>query len=659
MDILNKLKSVFNNNSIQNQINSANNLIAEIKRLNIQYEYLENSKINLEHEALNLQTQLDPTLSKDMNHIEKNSIKVLTRIEEIIDAQIKIIETQVALLQQFIELEYDLLIYQINRPITLFNEYINLLNELITNKELIFEENLKQELEQIISLLQTLINNAINHIQKETVHYSQFINKTPSKIKDGNPSLFQHLESRQNTEKQIDKKIESGLDSIKHIGENPENAHHNFISALNDIIILCESRLKYSDEIIIAAFTLQSETYHKIDEIKSSIDTIQINIIKRIELFDKNKITPFWITDKITARLKELESFMNKIKLISTNFKFMGEQKLIELKDSENKNVLELNELIVKNKEELKQGFFNPSITKKIAAVLLALSLTACNTKQDQKYTPNINQITNYSSANILKKTENGDLTILNFSSEDAACAEYVKKVYEKIYGKNMPLFTGVYGNAWDFPKNITFLGGKIIWKDDGKNKLDPSILQKGDIIGFKYKYSSFLETARTKGEDFTHLMIVIEVKNGKPIFAHYYKPGKRALRWWKTNKHLLTGPNERIDNWEKINALNDLFKPIKVMRALNSNPDYTKFTQLEKEINSLNKSNFLQVKQSVDYFKQSKYKIGLNDFLENAQQKIDRFELSIKKTAKKISNLQKNQPKNLKKQKNHKTQRR
>lgn len=129
-------------------------------------------------------------------------------------------------------------------------------------------------------------------------------------------------------------------------------------------------------------------------------------------------------------------------------------------------------------------------------------------------------------------------------SCDASFCAEYVTSVYDRVMNKSKQL--GVIGDAWTMIGNIKDEGGTElynIYNDEefkGKldkatlldlterkikeNKLDVSILKKGDVVGIYGRGSRYHEQALKEGTTYnTHVGIVSDIVDGEPIITSNY----------------------------------------------------------------------------------------------------------------------------------------
>ncbi|GEM_PF-2513553 len=150
---------------------------------------------------------------------------------------------------------------------------------------------------------------------------------------------------------------------------------------------------------------------------------------------------------------------------------------------------------------------------------------------------------------------KNGDLSLLDFTDARPLCARYVRMSYELIFGKETGEDNGVIGDAWNMPGNILKKKGKIIWDTTVQQKIDYSLLKRGDIIGVTYLQSNYRDQAERSetfhflinthplGSNITHVMIFLGFgKNGEALVAHLFH-----------SKYLADTQGDRIDDLAEI----------------------------------------------------------------------------------------------------------
>lgn len=119
---------------------------------------------------------------------------------------------------------------------------------------------------------------------------------------------------------------------------------------------------------------------------------------------------------------------------------------------------------------------------------------------------------------------------------KEPACAKYVRAMFGYIFGTNKADKLGVFGNAWDYPKNIKRGGGEEIFNDKKDKTFDYNLLKPGDIIAMYYSMSDYRPyTSKTKelkkqGKsynspeiNFTHVALYLGKTKGKHMIAHLY----------------------------------------------------------------------------------------------------------------------------------------
>jgi len=146
---------------------------------------------------------------------------------------------------------------------------------------------------------------------------------------------------------------------------------------------------------------------------------------------------------------------------------------------------------------------------------------------------------------------------------ERDACAWFVRKVFECIYGEGKAERLGIKGNAWDFPSNIR---GTEIFNDKEDAFLDYNSLVPGDIICMYYAYSDYRpnkpknlalkrsgKSYNTEETDFTHVALYLGKNrwNQPMIIHHFHGPRKDDLRSFARRGDIkirrVLRPNERI----------------------------------------------------------------------------------------------------------------